>query len=267
LRSWGLAPEVSDFCASGAPQRDASERAAELQHALTDPTVAAVLVTRAGSGAADIVDRLDLRVLEEQPKYFGGFSDVAYLHQAISVQAAVPSFHTPELAWNSRLNDRLSAVSLRRSLMGEPVALYSAGGRRAAVGPSVTGLLRGGNLSILARTYASPPPDEGVVLLLEDLHETPASIGQMLYEVEAHGHTQAVVAVVFGQFEQCGDDREVNDLVRSWAERIVPTCLTGLPVGHGAEQHTVALNWPVTVDVNAAAITPLTAPTSSAVTW
>ncbi|WP_255180136.1 S66 peptidase family protein [Cellulosimicrobium cellulans] len=267
LRSWGLEVEVPDPAVAGAPLRGVAERAAELQSALADPEVHAVLVTRAGSGARELVDEVDLGVLREQPKFFGGFSDVGYLHAAVGRLCDSPSFHVPEIAWNGRLNRELSARSLRQALMGEMTGVGAGTGEGVWSGPTVTGTLTGGNLSILAGIDAAPRRTGPSVLLLEDLRETPESIGRLLPALQDRGHTEGVVAVVFGQFEDCGDPAEVTDVLTTWADGVVPTFLTGVAVGHGSEQHSVALNWPVTVNTRLGTVVPAQQPTSVDVTW
>jgi len=267
LESWGLVVDVLAAAAAGAEQRSPQERAHELQTALADPTCDAVLVTRAGHGAGDLIGLLDLAVLDAQPKYFGGFSDVAHLHVALGATASVPCFHTPEIAWNSRLNGDGAAESLRRSLMGDVPPVRPVSARVSAAGPSACGELRGGTISTLAQIDAAPPGSEGVVLLLEDVRESAASVKTLLTAVERRGHTEGVSAIAIGQFAECDDPDEVTDTVRTWAEQFASTCIWDLPIGHGVEQQTVPLNWLVEIDTGGGTLAPVSQPTDREVTW
>ncbi|WP_157756778.1 LD-carboxypeptidase [Plantactinospora sp. KBS50] len=262
LRGWGLRTEV----AWDGGERPPEIRAAEMQQALESPGVHAVLVTRAGKGAEELLPLLDFSVLERQPKPVCGFSDVTFLHHAIAAAVRRPSFHTPELAWSVRLNGEHSAASLRETLLGEASGLQAGQGVVRSRGPAVTGRLRGGNLSALARIDATAAA-KGDILFLEELRETPQTVGELLNRITARGHLAGVSAVVFGQFVECGDAEQLRAVLDDWCERSVQTVLAGIPAGHGVEQETMAMGWPVSVEPATGTLSYVSSPTDAGLTW
>jgi muramoyltetrapeptide carboxypeptidase len=268
LREWGLVPTFGDHrIPDGISTRPAAERAAEFQDALTDPTVRAVLVTRAGSGGDELVPLLDFSTLERQPKPVCGFSDVTHFHGAIAATAQRPSFHTPELAWNRRLNGPRSASALRELLMGHgrPVRVGPDAVARSH-GPAAAGRIRGGNLSTLV--HVEPPAHRsGDVLFLEELREPPAGVAALLARITERGHADDVAAVVLGQFIDCGEQSQLRTVLESWCDSVTGTVLAGVPVGHGTEQESLALGWPVEVDPVGGVLAYTTSPASAVTGW
>lgn len=267
LADWGLVVDLQVPGGGAEVKRSAAERAAELQRALDDPECSGVLVTRAGSGAADVVSLVDFSVLEEQPKPFCGFSDVTVFHNALTDQTRRPGFHTPELAWNQRLNGLASAASLKSLLMGGGEALSSAGdGAARSWGPAVSGRLRGGNLSTLVRT--DPPRHRsGDILFLEELRETPQAIDTMLRRLTETGHATGLAGVLLGQFVDCGEETELRAVLESWCATVTESVLSGVPVGHGHEQRSLPLAWMVDMDPRRGRVVWSCSPTSPDTKW
>ncbi len=267
LRSWGLEVDPPPAPVEAGRTRPAQERADELQRALEDPGCSAVLVTRAGAGAADVLPLVDLSVLDEQPKPFCGFSDVTVLHNDLTDRCRRPSFHVPELAWSSRLNGDDSARSLQELLMGDgPGMLAADAGVTRSWGPAVGGRLRGGNLSTLVRT--EPPRWRGGdILFLEELRETPSAVEALLRRLSGSGHADDLAGVLLGQFVDCGNPAELQAVLESWCSTVSGSVLSGAPVGHGHDQRSLPLAWDVEVDPGRARVTWCASPTSSDTGW
>lgn len=152
IASWGLTVKLGEHLFS----RDSGwfagtdrERAGDLQRALDDPSVRAVIFYKGGYGAIRTLDHLDLKVLRKHPKWLAGFSDVTVLHQALR-KIGVESIHgtMPVLFRTDTLKTDTSALSLRDALFGEiggyrtPPHAYNRPGR-------AEGRLVGGNLSLI----------------------------------------------------------------------------------------------------------------------
>jgi len=158
LESWGLevvtGPHVLERTRHHAGTDD--QRAADLQGAWRDPTVAAVLCARGGSGAARVVDRLDWVALREAgPKVLVGFSDVTVLHEAVAHHLGLSTLFGPMPAaatFAGTSPDAVTVDHLRRTLF-EPAAVRTLGhpGTACHVGGRVSGVTVGGTLAHAAR--------------------------------------------------------------------------------------------------------------------
>jgi len=242
------------------------ERLDDLNAALADPQVRAVVCTRGGYGVQRIVDGLDLYAVRADPKVVVGFSDITALQLALWRAARLATVHGPGAAWLDERTGPEAAESLRRAVMvAEPIVLKarqdeqtSAVRVTAPAGP-VRGLLLGGNLSLLCSTVGTrdQPDLRGAILLLEDVEEPPYKVDRMLLHLRRAGCLAGVAGVAVGQFTDCADGFGVGvaEVLADHLGSLGVPVLGGLPVGHGRDQLTVPVGVPATLDVAAGTLT------------
>jgi muramoyltetrapeptide carboxypeptidase len=99
------------------------------------------------------------------------------------------------------------------------------------------GPLLGGNLTIFANLYGSRycPSTEGSILLFEDVNEQPYSVDRLLTGLFLRGAFQGVEAVVFGSFENSGEDGLVLEVLSDFAKYFSVPVLSAAPFGHGED--------------------------------
>ena len=280
LSGWGLRVEVSPhaFDRHGYLAGRDEDRLADLNAALVDPSVRAVVCTRGGYGTQRIVDGLDAEAVRRDPKLVVGFSDITGLQLALWRIARLVTIHGPGGAWSDARTGRESAESLRATLFdAEPTTLAADPSEPTAklrVPGTAHGPLLGGNLSLLAASLSTVdmPDLTGAILLLEDVGEAPYRVDRMLTQLRRSGRLADVGGVAIGQFTDCTgrpDELDVVDVLADVLTDLGVPMLGGLPVGHGTGQRTVALGVPATLDVTAgtltlaAATTPSTRPAAS----
>jgi muramoyltetrapeptide carboxypeptidase len=265
LRSWGLRPQVAPhaYARRGYLAGSDGQRAGDLNAALADPAVRAVICTRGGYGAQRIADALDCDAVSRDPKPVVGFSDVTALQLALWRGARLACLHGPGAAWRGERTGQASAESLRDTLMTTaPVLLKrdeSIVTAPVTVPGVVSGRLLGGNLCLLASSLGTGdvPDLSGAILLLEDVEEPLYKVDRMLTQLRRAGLLAGLAGVALGQFTRCGDDDSLG-IPEVLSERLtdlgVPV-LGGLPVGHGAEPLTVPVGVPATLDAAAGTLT------------
>ena len=218
-------------------------RREELERALGDGDVRAILAARGGYGASRFAHAIDWSVLARDPKWIVGFSDVTALH-AEAARAGVASIHGPNVtglggASNPARADLLALLddprTPRRYLELEVIA------RGSAEGP-----LFGGNLTLLHALAAAGKlrVPEGAIVLLEDVTERPYRIDRMLTTLALGGHLAEASALCFGDFTQCDpgpDGVTVSEVLRDFVSRAGLPAVSGLPVGHGERNDAVVL--------------------------
>jgi len=146
-----------------------ADRAAQLNWALSEPSVRAVWGVRGGYGAVRAVDLVDWSLLHRDPKWLIGFSDFTVLLSE-SLQHRTAALHGPMAIQLARNATPETFQALADALRGAPWTLESP---RAAEELRVRGPLVGGNLSVLYSLLGSPsfPDLRGCILALEDLDE------------------------------------------------------------------------------------------------
>lgn len=286
IERWGLDVAVGPHALDRDPDephlagRD-PDRAADLQWAMTDPSVAAVICARGGSGAGRLIDRLDWAALAgAAPRVFVGFSDATALHQAIAIRLGVVTLFGPMAAAATFAGDQLGQEGgdctagnmvatrehLRRTLFepetvrvlhGVPSLARTATG---ALGPceATTGVTVGGTVSLLCQSVGTPDsrPARGGIAVLEDVAEPAYRLDGLLTHLLRSGWFDGVRGVVLGSWEGCGDqgtDTAVS-VTRRLAHLGVPV-VAGFAFGHAAHQLTVPLGLVATLDACAGTLT------------
>jgi muramoyltetrapeptide carboxypeptidase len=207
---------------------DDQRRLEELNRALCDPLVRAVIAVRGGYGATRISHRADFASLARYPKWCVGFSDFTALH--IEAQRhGVASLHAPNLTALGR-GDAQTRDDWRRALE-HPLAARSFAPLLVIAPGSAQGTLVGGNLTLLFSSAASGRLrlPEGCILLLEEVGEAPYRIDRMLTSLLVAGHLERVAGFCIGGLSSDGLGVPVR---------------AGLPVGHGEINRCVPLGVP-----------------------
>ncbi|MCL6580401.1 MAG: LD-carboxypeptidase [Firmicutes bacterium] len=265
-------------------------RAEDLARALGDPDVRGVFFARGGYGSMRILPLVDLSVLKRDPKVIVGSSDVTALHLAVQRAAGLVTFHGPNVESLGRGVTRFTLDCLARAVMtaapldvlplpeGWPPPKVLSPGR-------ATGVLAGGNLSLVAALLGTPyePDTRGRVLVLEDVGERPYRVDRLLTQLRLAGKLDRTAAVALGEFVDCRDPEESGAPGRARPEtglgpemslgsetgpaslpgELPPTVdgvladrlaglgvpvISGLPCGHGLQKWTLPLGVTATLD-------------------
>ena len=72
-----------------------AQRAGDINAMFADPSVHGILALTGGSGGGRILPLVDYATIRRNPKFFGGFSDLTALINAIHQQTGLVTFHCP----------------------------------------------------------------------------------------------------------------------------------------------------------------------------
>jgi muramoyltetrapeptide carboxypeptidase len=232
------------FARAGFLAGDDEARLAELQRALDDDGVAAVICARGGYGLTRILSRLDLARFAARPKPVVGFSDVTALLAAIA-RAGVIAVHGPVVTQLGELPPEDAAALV--ALLEEPAPPPPIEGLTHVAGPAraVEGRLLGGNLE-LVRSLAGTAHQldlDGAVLLLEEIGERPYRIDRALTQLAEAGGLRGLAGCVVGDLVGCAErDGSPPSALEVIAERLgrlgVPV-VAGAPIGHATRNRAV----------------------------
>ena len=232
------------------------QRADELNAALRDAKVRAVMPCRGGYGLTRILDRIDYAALRKDPKIITGYSDLTALHLAAARKARVVTFHSPMPMydlWNEEKPFAFAGESFRRAVFA---ARYPKGENGYAIAlpddqpapvklarGKARGRLVGGNLSLICATLGTPYAVEakGNLLFLEDVHEAPYRIDRMLSQLRLAGILDSVNGVILGGFttKSAKDAKAIEGVLREYFGKSKAPVLMNFPVGHQAHNATL----------------------------
>ncbi len=237
LHDSGFEPVVGDsaLASCGRFAGTPDERIADMQRAIDDASVKAVLCSRGGYGAVQIVDKLDFSSLKTNPKYLIGFSDITVFHSALtnmkipSVHASMAKYMTeyPQEEPQQKLLGILGGKKMKYEVPPHPL-------NRQGV---AKGVLTGGNLSVLYGLRGTPYDirPKGKILFIEDLSEAPYHVDRMMNNLRLGGILKQISGLVVGQFTDMTPDDRMKNVYEIIADAVAdydyPVCFD-FPAGH-----------------------------------
>lgn len=237
--NWGLHVTEGEFARSefGRFAGSKNQRIADLQQALDDPNVSAILCSRGGYGLAQIIDKLDFANFSKFPKWLIGFSDITILHNAIA-NFGISSIHGIMAKHLTELSADADPVSkLKKILFGE-LPTYSISAHKFNKSGAGNGILIGGNLSVLMGLRGSrfDADYKDAILFIEDIAEKPYHIDRMMQNLRFSGILAQLSGLVVGQFTECEEDplmkQTISEIIsEAVSEYDYPVCFN-FPAGH-----------------------------------
>lgn len=260
VASLGWEPVAGEFCRcrTGYLAGTDTERAADLNRALRDPSIGAVWFLRGGYGTMRILDALDWDALARHPKALIGYSDNTAVHLAAH-RAGVVGFHGPHphaLEFPDFARDEL----LRVLTVAEPAGVLPfpvEGGRAETLAGGVAeGPLLGGNLSLLSATLGTPFAirPEGAILFIEEVGEHPYRLDRLLSHLRLAGVLSAVAGIAVGGITESPEidgAPTAAEVVREALGGLGIPVATGFPFGHFDDSWTLPMGVRARLDADA----------------
>ncbi|MFG6457591.1 S66 peptidase family protein [Roseateles sp. BYS96W] len=245
-----------------------AQRAGDINAMFADDSVAGILALKGGSGCGRIVDKLDYDLIRRRPKFFGGFSDLTSLVNAIHRQTGLVTFHSPVASseWNDYAVQSFKAVAMNAeaALLRNPVpsagdSLVQRDERIATLrGGRAQGRLVGGNLTVLASLAGSAyfPDCRGALLFLEDVNEYIYALDRSLCTLRLAGAFNGLAGVVLGRFTKCDPGEGYGSLTLDevFDDYFLPLNVPvyrGAAIGHIRRQLTVPVGAVAEMDADA----------------
>lgn len=239
LTRWGLEVDYGEhaFSKDGPFAGSDSERTADLNAALRDPSVRAVFATRGGRGCYRIADRIDFAAVQRDPKLLIGFSENTILHLMLWKQCRLPGIHGAVRSADAedvhqRANTMLRSVLIETGRL-EIASEEDEATRILTTGGTARGPLIGGNIEMIGTAAGWALPDlAGAILLLEGVNLRFGQLDRMLTMLRKARHFDGIAGIAIGQFTDCASG--AIGLLRDQLSALGVPLLGGLPLGHGA---------------------------------
>jgi muramoyltetrapeptide carboxypeptidase len=258
---------------------DDKARAADINAAFADHSVAAVHAIRGGWGSARLLPYLDFDTIRRNPKILIGYSDITALLLSVLGKAGLVTFHGPIGLgrWDSYSLDYYTRVLFggeqvtysNKQGLSDRNALVQTEFRTQTITPGkARGRLVGGNLTVMTTILGSPylPDWENTILFTEDVHEDFYRIDRMLTQLKLAGVLGKIKGFVFGSCSECGPgdgNYGALTLEEIFADHIKPLGVPawqGAMIGHSQPQWTLPLGVEVEIDADKGTLTLLESP-------
>jgi len=239
FKSWGLEVVLGDNLFKEYHQLAGSdeERVSDLQNALDNDEIKAIVCARGGYGTVRVVDELDFSRFVKNPKWIVGYSDVTVLHNHINQNYKIQTLHAT-MPINFEKNTPEALESLKETLFGAS-PIYFFDNDDLNVAGNAEGVLVGGNLSILYSLTGtnSQLETKGKILFIEDLDEYIYHIDRMMMNLDRAGMLKGLAGLMVGGMTDMNDNaipygktakEIIIDTVKNYK---YPVCF-GVPAGH-----------------------------------
>ncbi len=261
LKSWGLEVLTGKNLFKAEHQYAGSdeERAGDLQRALNNKNVQAVLFARGGYGTTRIIDAIDWKKFVKQPKWLIGYSDITVIHSHVHRNCAVQTLHGPMSLNLGKLSTQCLSV-LKETLFGQSLR-YSSSKQQAHLEKlnrkgKARGRLIGGNLSILysQSATASDIDTAGKILFLEDLDEYLYHIDRMMMNLKRSGKLRDLAGLIVGGMTEMKDNeiafgKTAEEIIHNAVAEYEYPVVYGFPAGHIPNNYPMIFGSEVTLNV------------------
>ena len=233
-----------------------AQRAADLNRAIADPSLDAVIFARGGYGSGRILERLDFAPLRARPKIFLGYSDLTAFYAALQQATGIPGFYGPMvLNFNAPGKEFLegSLWSVLERKQGWNRFPFTARGiLRPGAGE---GMLLGGCLSLLVSLIGTPYDldTRGAILFWEEVDEQPYRIDRMLNHLKMAGKFKGLKGMIVGKLHRCetrggGSSLPLRKILEDHLRGSSFPVVLDFPAGHAPSKVTLPLGLPARLD-------------------
>jgi muramoyltetrapeptide carboxypeptidase len=242
------------------------DRLADINDALRDPGIKAIIATRGGKGAYRIADGLDLEAARKYPKLLVGFSEITILHMALFRHGILGGIHGAP--WDAKGFGKETAASFVKAVTStEPITIHATKSEHThalTTHGQAEGVLIGGNQDSIATGAGWILPSfDRAILLIEAVNLRLGHIDRQLTMLIKSGIIKNVVAIAVGQYTDCGNATDPTgssncteiDILRDRFGLLGVPILGGLSIGHGKNPIAVPIGTRAMLDANAQTLT------------
>lgn len=235
-------------------------RAKELNDFFGDKKVDAIFSAKGGWGCARLLDKLDYKIIQQNPKIIMGFSDITCLLNAIYAKTGLVTFHGPvgNSSWGEFSMKYVKEILMqgKKSLLSPPV------GSEKDITTVLTkgkakGILVGGNLTVLAAMMGSNylPDWENKILFLEETAEEPYRLDRMMTQLKLAGVLEKLSGIAFGKCVKCEaeEPEKAFTFMEVLEQQIKPLKIPafyGAMIGHIENKYTLPIGVEVEMDAD-----------------
>ena len=196
-----------------------SERLEDLHSMFANKDIKAIMAVRGGYGTTRILDKINYKLIRENPKIFVGHSDMTALQMAIYHKSKLVTFAGPMLSvdfggeevdpfmeenfWKIITNSKkIGKISNPES---EKFFVLTKG--------RAEGKILGGNLTIICTLAGTDflPVFKDAILLIEEIKEAPYRIDRMFTQLKQMGVLKQINGLILGRFVECYESDKLKE--------------------------------------------------------
>ena len=187
-----------------------AERVDDIHQMFCDKNVKAIFCLRGGYGAFRLLDKIDYKIIRNNPKIFVGFSEITALQMAFLQKANLVTFAGPMVVPNfskevsTYTEENFWRMITSTKKFGE-VKLPELDKLPSLNSGIAADRLVGGNLAVFVSLLGTKylPDLKNKILFLEDISEPPYKIDRMFNQLRLNKVFKKVKGIILGSFTEC----------------------------------------------------------------
>jgi muramoyltetrapeptide carboxypeptidase len=244
------------------------ERAEALMDAFSNKAIDGIFAARGGYGCLRLLPYIDFSIVKRNPKVLVGYSDLTVLLLSIYKKCGFVTFHGPMTAveFGRRLRDYTVRHFFNALENPTPMGIIKrpAGYNLSAInGGAATGVIIGGNLSLIARMAGTGflPSFERKIVFLEDTEEEPYRLDAYLAQLFMATDLAKASGFILGEFTRTEpryghtNSWSTKQVLNDYFSELKQPVLSGFPCGHGKEKITIPIGVRATLDADKKSVT------------
>lgn len=261
IEEYGYEVKVGDSCYlthKGYLAGDDETRAKDIEKIFLDKNIDAIICLRGGYGASRLLDKINYKIISENPKIFIGFSDITALHIVFNQRCNLSTYHGI-MAYTAPKWDEFTYISLLNALNFEEELIIKNPTKEKihTIYPGhAEGMLVGGNLSLIVSTLGTEYEidTKNKILFIEEVGEYIYRLDRMLMHLYHAGKLTDCNGIIYGDFNDCrkfnDDDNEIINLLKEISEKVKKPSIYNLQAGHCMPMLTLPLGAYCNIDAS-----------------
>jgi muramoyltetrapeptide carboxypeptidase len=239
------------------------ERLSDLHDMFRNKNINAIFCVRGGYGSTRILDKIDYKLIQNNPKIFVGYSDINALQMAFYTKCGLITFAGPMVAsdFGSEISPFTEESFWKMITSNLKIGrLHNPNKEKFFVikKGSAQGRILGGNLTIINLLIFTEylPKLKDSILLLEEINEAPYRIDRMLNQLRMMKVFKTVRGVILGDFVRCVEDDSdkrtlsLNDVVVDYFEGLKIPVIYNFRHGHLHDKITIPYGLKTTLNAS-----------------
>ncbi len=239
------------------------ERLDDLHYMFKKKDVKAIFSVRGGYGSPRLLDKIDYKLIKNNPKIFVGYSDITALQLAFFQKTGLVTFggpmvavdfyngvdpYTEEFFWSViTSNKKIGRITPPSD---EKILKFTKG--------MAKGRIFGGNLSLLAALVGTEyfPSSKDKILIIEEIQELPYRVDRMLNTLRLNKIFSQSAGIILGRFLDCNEhdpDKKtltLGEVIDNYFRKISIPVVYNFKHGHIKENITIPFGTIVKVNAS-----------------
>ncbi|MBN1154013.1 LD-carboxypeptidase [candidate division KSB1 bacterium] len=245
------------------------QRLSDLHAMFADPEVNGIITLRGGYGTMRILERIDYKLIKQNPKILIGYSDITALNMGIHAITGLVTFHGPVATstftaytrhyFEATLMSNTKTGTIEHPDPGD--TLHPTSRFNTLHGGKASGPLVGGNLTLMTALLGTPfdCDTKGKIVFIEEVGEEPYAIDRMLTQLLLAQKLQHAAGIVIDSCDKCGvsdykpsfnNSLGVEEVFEDRLSSLNLPIVFGFSIGHTADKPTLPLGVTATLDAD-----------------